>query len=276
MKASTLVIAEAGVNHNGDLGLALRLVDIAADAGADLVKFQTFSADRLAVPSARKAPYQEATTGADESQYEMLSRLELSRAQHEVLMSRCVERGIGFFSTGFDIQSVDMLVQLGLRMFKVPSGEITNLPYLRHIGRLGGRVILSTGMATLGEIEAAVDALEHSGTPRDRIVVLHCTTQYPAPFEDVNLRVLPALRASLGVEVGYSDHTLGTEVAIAAVALGAVVIEKHFTLDRGLPGPDHAASRFGLSVCGYGGLVDAGQFVGGFYPYRPLGQFSCL
>jgi N,N'-diacetyllegionaminate synthase len=238
----TLIIAEAGVNHNGDRDLALRLIDVAADAGADLVKFQTFSADRLAVRGARKAIYQEARTGADENQYEMLQRLELSRADHETLMQRCAERGIGFFSTGFDIESIDMLVSLGLTLFKIPSGEITNLPYLRHIGRLGGRVILSTGMATLGEIEAALDTLERAGTPRDQVVVLHCTTQYPAPFEDVNLRVLSSLSASLGVEVGYSDHTVGTEVAIAAVALGATVIEKHFTLDRGMPGPDHVAS----------------------------------
>lgn len=238
----TLIIAEAGVNHNGDLNLALRLVDIAADAGADLVKFQTFSADRLVVPSAKKAAYQQANTGNDESQHNMLRRLELSRADHAVLLNRCKARGIGFFSTGFDIESVDMLVDMGMTLFKIPSGEITNLPYLRHIGRLGGRVILSTGMATLGEVEATLDALEQSGTPREHVVVLHCTTQYPAPFEDVNLHVLPALRASLGVEVGYSDHTAGTEVAIAAVALGAIVIEKHFTLDRNLAGPDHAAS----------------------------------
>lgn len=238
----TLIIAEAGVNHNGSLDLALRLVDIAADAGADLVKFQTFCADRLVVPSAKKAAYQQAKTGNDESQYEMLRRLELSRADHEALIRRCNERGIGFFSTGFDIESVNMLVGFGQTLFKIPSGEITNLPYLRHIGQLGGRVILSTGMATLGEIEAALDALEQSGTSRDLVAVLHCTTQYPAPFEEVNLRVLPALGASLGVEVGYSDHTAGTEVAIAAVALGATVIEKHFTLDRNLPGPDHAAS----------------------------------
>lgn len=242
LEKNTLIIAEAGVNHNGELDLALRLVDIAADAGADLVKFQSFSADRLAVLDAKKASYQLANTGAGESQHEMLQRLELSRADHEALMQRCRERNIGFLSTGFDIQSVNMLVDLGQTLFKIPSGEITNLPYLRHIGGLGGRVILSTGMATLGEIEDALVVLEQSGTPRSGVTVLHCTTQYPAPFEDVNLRVLPVLCASLGVEVGYSDHTLGIEVAIAAVALGATVIEKHFTLDRGLSGPDHAAS----------------------------------
>lgn len=249
-KKQTLIIAEAGVNHNGDLGLALRLVDVAADAGADLVKFQAFSADRLAVRGARKAAYQETQTGADETQYEMLRRLELSRADHEALMQRCAERGIGFFSTGFDIQSVDMLASMGQTLFKIPSGEITNLPYLRHIGRLCGKVILSTGMAKLGEIEAALDSLEEAGTLRGQVVVLHCTTEYPAPFAEVNLNALPAMRASLGVQVGYSDHTLGTEVAIAAVALGATVIEKHFTLDRGLPGPDHAASLEPLELAG--------------------------
>ncbi len=237
-----LIIAEAGVNHNGSLDLALRMVDVAAEAGADLVKFQTFSANRLAVKDAPKAAYQEATTGTAENQHAMLRRLELSRADHEALIRRCAERGIGFFSTGFDIPSVDMLVDLGQKMFKIPSGEITNLPYLRHIGGFGGRVILSTGMANLAEIEAALEVLAQAGTPRTQVVVLHCTTQYPAPFSEVNLRVLPALKISLGVEVGYSDHTMGTEVAIAAAALGAAVIEKHFTLDPSMTGPDHSAS----------------------------------
>jgi N,N'-diacetyllegionaminate synthase len=244
----TLIIAEAGVNHNGDLDLALRMVDVAAEAGADLVKFQTFSADRLAVRDAPKAAYQEATTGNIESQHGMLRRLELSLADHEALIKRCAARRIGFFSTGFDIASVNMLVSLGLRMFKVPSGEITNMPYLRHIGSFGARVILSTGMASLGEIDAALDVLAKAGTPRSKVVVLHCTTQYPAPFADVNLRVLSALKDCLGVEVGYSDHTLGSEVAIAAVALGATVIEKHFTLDPSMPGPDHSASLDPLAL----------------------------
>lgn len=238
----TLVIAEAGVNHNGSLQTAIRMVDAAAEAGADLVKFQTFSADRLAVKNAPKAAYQETATGRQETQYEMLRRLELSRDDHRVLIRRCDEQGIGFFSTGFDIESIDMLASLGQKMFKIPSGEITNLPYLRHIGHFSYPVILSSGMANLGEIELALEVLEQSGTPRSQIFVLHCTTQYPAPFADVNLRVLPALRTSLGVEVGYSDHTLGTEVAIAAVALGATVIEKHFTLDKTMPGPDHSSS----------------------------------
>jgi N,N'-diacetyllegionaminate synthase len=250
----TLIIAEAGVNHNGSLELALRLVEVAAEAGADLVKFQTFSADRLAVRDAPKAVYQEATTGKEESQYEMLRRLELSQGDHEALIRHCDECSISFFSTGFDITSVDMLAGLGQQMFKIPSGEITNLPYLRHIGRYGARVILSTGMANLGEIEAALEALEQSGTPRTQVVVLHCTTQYPAPFAEVNLRAMQAISRSLGVEVGYSDHTQGIEVAIAAVALGATVIEKHFTLDPSLPGPDHLAS---LDPRGLKNLVSA-------------------
>jgi N,N'-diacetyllegionaminate synthase len=239
---STLVIAEAGVNHNGDLDLARRLVDAAADAGADLVKFQTFSADRLVSRQAAKAEYQKAGGDAGESQYAMLKRLELTREMHEVLIAYCAARGIGFYSTGFDIESVEMLVGLGVPSFKVPSGEITNLPYLRHVGRYGRPVILSTGMATLGDVEAALAVLEEAGTPRARITVLHCTTEYPTPMHEVNLRAMASLRDALGVAVGYSDHTPGIEVAIAAVALGASVIEKHFTLSRDLPGPDHRAS----------------------------------
>ena len=238
----TLIIAEAGVNHNGDLALARRLVDAAADARADLVKFQSFSADRLATTKAEKADYQSRTTDRSESQHAMLRRLELSREMHEQLIAHCAERGIPFFSTGFDVESVSMLAELGLDRFKVPSGEITNLPYLRHIGRYGKPVIVSTGMSTLGEIEAAIDVLERSGTPRDRVTVLHCSTEYPAPMAEVNLRAMLAIRDAFGVAVGYSDHTPGIEVAIAAVAMGATVIEKHFTIDRALPGPDHAAS----------------------------------
>ena len=240
MKA--LIIAEAGVNHNGDLGLARRLIDAAAVAGADRVKFQTFSADRLATVSADKAPYQARTTGSDESQHAMLRRLELSRAMHVELIGHCRSRGIEFFSTGFDPASVDLLAELGASCFKVPSGEITNLPYLRHVGRYGKPVILSTGMSSLGEIEAALAVLEQSGTRRSQITVLHCTTEYPAPMAEVNLRAMLTIRDAFGVAVGYSDHTPGIEVAIAAVALGAAVIEKHFTLDRTLPGPDHKAS----------------------------------
>ncbi|HXG69644.1 MAG TPA: N-acetylneuraminate synthase [Gemmatimonadaceae bacterium] len=239
---STLIIAEAGVNHNGELDMALRLVDAAAEAGADLVKFQTFSADRLATAHARKADYQRGLTEPEESQHAMLRRLELTRAMHETLIAHAVSRGIAFFSTGFDIQSVDMLVALGIDRFKVPSGEITNLPYLRHIGGLGGNVILSTGMASLAEIEAALTVLEVAGTPRARITVLHCTTDYPTSMDEVNLRAMTAIAEAFRVDVGYSDHTPGIEVAVAAVALGATVIEKHFTLGRHLPGPDHKAS----------------------------------
>lgn len=238
----TLIIAEAGVNHNGDLALARQLIDVAADAGADLVKFQTFSADRLVATKARKAEYQKLATDAGESQHAMIRRLELTRAMHEALIAYCKSRVIRFFSTGFDLESINLLAELGLDRFKVPSGEITNLPYLRHVGRYAKPVILSTGMATLGEIEAALEVLEQAGTPRDRITVLHCNTEYPTPMADVNLRAMLAIRDAFGVAVGYSDHTAGVEVAIAAVALGAKVIEKHFTLDRNLPGPDHKAS----------------------------------
>lgn len=238
----TLIIAEAGVNHNGDLALARQLVDAAADAGADVVKFQTFSADRLVTRHAAKATYQEQASGRAESQHAMLRALELTRAMHDELIAHCALRAIPFFSTGFDLESVDLLVEVGVDSFKVPSGEITNLPYLRKIGAYGRSVMLSTGMATLGDVEAAIDALERAGTPRSRMTVLHCNTQYPTPLHDVNLRAMVTLREAFGVAVGYSDHTAGIEVAIAAVALGATVIEKHFTLDRSLPGPDHQAS----------------------------------
>jgi N,N'-diacetyllegionaminate synthase len=238
----TLIIAEAGVNHNGDPDLARKLIDVAARAGADRVKFQTFSAAALVTASAGKAAYQERLTGSGESQFAMLSRLELSPAVHRELIEHCRQRGIGFFSTGFDLASVRQLAQLGAESFKVPSGEITNLPYLRLIGSYGKPVLLSTGMCTLGDIEAALGALEQSGTAREKITVLHCTTDYPAPFDEVNLRAMLSIRDAFDVAVGYSDHTLGIEVSLAAVALGATVIEKHFTLDRSLPGPDHKAS----------------------------------
>lgn len=238
----TLIIAEAGVNHNGDIGMARQLIDVAADAGADLVKFQTFSADRLVTAGAVKAEYQLEATSAGESQHAMLRRLELTPDMHEVLIAHCHSRGIGFFSTGFDVESIDFLARLGLGRFKIASGEITNLPYLRHVGRYGKPVILSTGMASLGEIEAAVEALEQAGTARSGITVLHCNTEYPTPMSDVNLRAMLSIGDAFGVAVGYSDHTAGIEIPIAAVALGATVIEKHFTLDRTLPGPDHKAS----------------------------------
>lgn len=239
---NVLIIAEAGVNHNGDLDLAKKLIDSAAAAGADLVKFQTFSAERLATQSAPKAEYQKRTTGKAQSQYEMLKELELSPSMHEVLIAHCQAKNIGFFSTGFDIQSNDYLAALGAQLFKIPSGEITNLPYLRHVGGFGKPVILSTGMATLGEIEAALEALEAAGLQRANIRVLHCNTEYPTPMQDVNLRAMLSISQAFDVEIGYSDHTSGIEVPIAAVALGATVIEKHLTLDRNLPGPDHKAS----------------------------------
>jgi N,N'-diacetyllegionaminate synthase len=238
----TLIIAEAGVNHNGDLALARKLIEVAAAAGADRVKFQTFSADRLVTTQGRKADYQIQSTDAGESQHAMLRRLELTRDMHDELIAHCRLQGIQFFSTGFDVDSIDLLVRLGLDSFKIPSGEITNLPHLRHVGGYGKPVILSTGMASLGEIEAALLALEQAGTRRTQITVLHCTTEYPAPMAEVNLRAMLTIRDAFGVAVGYSDHTRGIEVAIAAVALGASVIEKHFTLDRNLPGPDHKAS----------------------------------
>jgi len=242
MTPKTLIIAEAGVNHNGDMALAKQLIDVAADAGADLVKFQTFNADRQVTQAAAKANYQLQQTDQAETQHAMLRRLELSEAMHHALIAHCATRRIGFFSTGFDIPSLDLLRGLGQKLFKIPSGEITNLPYLRHVGQWGGPLILSTGMATLGDIEAALDVLVRSGTALPAITVLHCTTEYPTPMVDVNLRAMLGIQAAFGVAVGYSDHTPGIEVATAAVALGATVIEKHFTLSRSLPGPDHQAS----------------------------------
>ena len=238
----TLIIAEAGVNHNGDIELAKKLIDVAAEAGADLVKFQTFSADRLVTQSALKAEYQVLATDKIESQHEMLRKLELTESMHHELINHCANREIGFFSTGFDIESINFLARLGQELFKIPSGEITNLPFLQHVGGLGKKVLLSTGMSNMHEVAAALNALELAGTPKNRITVLHCTSSYPAEMSDVNLRAMLSIQDEFGVEVGYSDHTLGTEVAIAAVALGAKVVEKHFTLDRNMTGPDHKAS----------------------------------
>lgn len=238
----TLIIAEAGVNHNGDVAMAKRLIETAANCGADMVKFQTFSANRLATSTAAKAEYQRQSTDVAESQHAMLSRLELSEDAHRELVEHCRQQSIAFFSTGFDIQSLDFLADLGVDRIKIPSGEITNLPYLRHAGGLGRPVILSSGMASLGEIESALCVLEAAGTRREQIVVLHCNTEYPTPMADVNLRAMQNIGSAFGVAVGYSDHTRGIEIAVAAVALGATVIEKHFTLDRSLPGPDNAAS----------------------------------
>jgi N,N'-diacetyllegionaminate synthase len=238
----TLIIAEAGVNHNGDMALARRLVHVAAAAGADMVKFQTFTADTLVTETAEMAEYQKENTGVSESQHAMIRRLELSRADHEALIDECERAGIQFFSTGFDAPSIDLLADLGIDLFKVPSGELTNLPLLRHIAAKQRPVILSTGMANADEIGAALEVFLSAGLSRDQLTVLHCTTQYPAPFDAVNLTAMRSIADQFGVAVGYSDHTLGIEVATAAVALGATVIEKHFTLDRTLPGPDHAAS----------------------------------
>ena len=238
----TLVIAEAGVNHNGSIDTARRLIDVAADASANYVKFQTFKADQLVAKHADKAEYQKDVTDKDESHYEMIKKLELDRAAHEELILYCEQKGIQFLSTAFDRNSVDLLDELNISLYKIPSGEITSLPYLRHIGKIGKPVILSTGMATLKEVEDALNVLEEAGTPKDEVTVLHCNTEYPTPMEDVNLTAMLTLRDELGVKVGYSDHTLGIEIPVAAVALGATVIEKHFTLDRGLSGPDHAAS----------------------------------
>ncbi len=240
---SVLIIAEAGVNHNGDPALALALVDAAAEAGADLVKFQTFKAERLVTPQAAKAAYQQETTDAAESQLAMLQRLELDAAAHAALLARCRERGIGFLSTPFDEDSADMLVKMGLEILKIPSGEITNLPYLRHLGGLRKRVLLSTGMCGLDEVAEALEVLRAAGTPPTDVTLLHCNTQYPTPFADANLLALRTLaQAFPRCPVGYSDHTPGIECPLAAVALGASVIEKHFTLDRNMEGPDHKAS----------------------------------
>lgn len=237
-----LIIAEAGVNHNGDMGLARRLIGVAKEAGADIVKFQTFSADRLVTKTATKADYQIYTTEVNETQHEMLRRLELTPSMHDELIAEAAIRGIEFISTAFDEESVDLLAAKGLKRFKVPSGEITNLTYLRRIASLADDVIISTGMATLEEIGAALAVFEAGGVRRDQITVLHCTTEYPAPMADVNLLAMQTIAREFGVQVGYSDHTQGIEVAVAAVALGATIIEKHFTLDRSLPGPDHKAS----------------------------------
>ena len=236
------IIAEAGVNHNGSLELAIKLVDAAVEAGTDAVKFQTFKADSLVSKTALKAGYQMKTTSADEAQHSMLKRLELDDHAHRVINSYCKSKNIQFLSTPFDVASADFLNSLGMKMYKIPSGEITNLPYLRHLGRFGKEIILSTGMANLGEIEDALSIFESVGLDRSKIYVLHATTEYPCPFDAVNLRAMLTIRDAFGVKVGYSDHTMGIEIPIAAVALGATVIEKHLTLDRSMEGPDHQAS----------------------------------
>ncbi len=250
----TFIIAEAGVNHNADLELAFKLVDAAVWAGADAVKFQTAIPEMVVTGYAQKAEYQRNTSAADESQLAMIKSLLFPLETHRAIKQYCEEKGIIFFSTAFDLESLAFLEELVQPYHKVPSGEITNLLYLKQIGEYGKPILLSTGMATLGEIEAALDVLEQSGTPRSLVTVLHCNTEYPTPMADVNLQAMLTIREAFGVEIGYSDHTLGIEVPIAAVALGARVIEKHLTLDRSLPGPDHKAS---LEPADFKAMVDA-------------------
>ena len=251
---NVLIIGEAGVNHNGDLNIARKLIDVAVEAGVDMVKFQTFITEEGITGNAEKAKYQLSATDKKETQFEMLKKLELDREAHEELIRHCNHKGIRFLSTAFDHPSIDLLNELNIPLYKVPSGEITNLPYLRHIGRMGKPVILSTGMATLKEVEDAINVLGESGTPKGEITVLHCNTSYPTPMEDVNLKGMLTIRDELEVKVGYSDHTLGIEIPIASVAMGASVIEKHFTLDRGMEGPDHKAS---LDPCELKAMVNA-------------------
>lgn len=238
----TLIIAEAGVNHNGDINLAKKLIETAKDANADVVKFQTFVATKGISKHAKKATYQLKTTDTKESQLDMVKKLELSPQDHHTLIAHCKKIGIEFLSTPFDFQSIDLLHQLNLQTFKIPSGEITNLPYLRKIGTLNKQVILSTGMSNLGEIENAINILVNAGTHRHNITILHCNTQYPTPIQDVNLKAMQTIQQAFHLPVGYSDHTNGIHIPIAAVAMGAKVIEKHFTLDRNMEGPDHQAS----------------------------------
>ena len=237
------IIAEAGVNHNGDMNIAKKLIDAAVYAGADFVKFQTFKTENLVTKAAKKAEYQQKNTNeSTESQFEMLKKLELNTEQHHELISYCKTKNIQFLSTAFDLESVDLLDSLGMTLFKIPSGEITNLPYLIKIGKLNKKVIVSTGMCVMSEINEAIEAIVKSGTARNNISILHCTTAYPTPFEDVNLKALLSIKDELNINVGYSDHTIGIEVPVAAVVMGATIIEKHFTLDKNLPGPDHKAS----------------------------------
>ena len=236
------IIAEAGVNHNGSIKLAKKLIDVACKAGVDAVKFQTFKAENLVSKNAQKAEYQKQTTDSEESQFDMIKKLELDVETHKELISYCNSQNIMFLSTPFDRESIELLNNLGLEIFKIPSGEITNLPYLRHIGKLNKKVILSTGMADIGEIEDALDILIGAGTKKKNITVLHANTMYPTPMEDVNLKAMVTIGNAFDVAYGYSDHTLGIEVDIAAVAMGACCIEKHFTLDKTMDGPDHKAS----------------------------------
>ena len=241
--SKTLIIAEAGVNHNGSIDLAKKLVEKAKEAGVDYIKFQTFKASKLVTKAAKQAEYQQKNIGKEgDSQYQMLKKLELSPEEHKILIDYCHQLGIKFFSTAFDFDSIDYLHSLNLGLWKIPSGEVTNYPFLKRIAAFNEPTILSTGMCDMEDVRAAVDALFKNGLAKENLILLHCNTEYPTPFEDVNLKAMNALRHEFGVEVGYSDHTKGIEVPIAAVALGATVIEKHFTLDRNMEGPDHKAS----------------------------------
>ncbi len=241
--SKTLILAEAGVNHNGSIELAKKLVEKAKEAGVDYIKFQTFKASKLVTKAAKQAEYQQKNIGKEgDSQYQMLKKLELSPEEHEILIDYCHQLGIMFFSTAFDFDSIDYLYSLNLGLWKIPSGEVTNYPFLKRIAAYNEPTILSTGMCDMEDVRAAVNALYKNGLSKENLILLHCNTEYPTPFEDVNLKAMDALRQEFGVEVGYSDHTKGIEVPIAAVALGATVIEKHFTLDRNMEGPDHKAS----------------------------------
>lgn len=243
MNKSVLIIAEAGVNHNGSVQLAKQLIDAAADAGVDFIKFQTFRAEKITAKSAQMADYQKNNLDkAENSQLKMLQKLELSKEAHLELVAYCHQHNIRFFSTAFDLESVDFLAELHIGFWKIPSGEITNLPYLRKIARYHQPVIMSTGMCEMNEIGDAINVLISNGLEKEQITILHCNTEYPTPMQDVNLRAMLTIREQFGVKIGYSDHTQGIEVPIAAVALGATVIEKHFTLDRNMEGPDHKAS----------------------------------
>ena len=238
----TIIIAEAGVNHNGDIETAKRLIDVASDAGVDYVKFQTFKANKIVTKQAKRADYQNKNTKDLDTQYEMLKKLELNEDSHHLLIKYCNHKGIKFLSTGFDLDSLEFLNKIGIRLAKIPSGEITNYPYLKKVAQLYSEVILSTGMSDMDDINKALAILLKFGVKKENITILHCNTEYPTPMSDVNLKAMLHIQTELNVKIGYSDHTLGIEVPIAAVALGARVIEKHFTLDRNLPGPDHRAS----------------------------------
>ena len=242
ISSKLFIIAEAGVNHNGSLALAKQLVDVAVECGVDAVKFQTFKAVTLVTKQAQQAEYQTKNIGRKESQFDMLRRLELSEANHHALFAYCKSKKIEFMSTPFDLQSILFLNDLGVTRFKIPSGEITNYPYLKMIGSLQKDIVLSTGMAKLGEVEVALDLIIESGTPKEKVTILHATTDYPTQMLDVNLKAMQTIQHAFNVKVGYSDHTPGIEVATAAVAMGASMIEKHFTLDKNMDGPDHKAS----------------------------------